>query len=74
MRGAYDKNILANFLSMKKSHTVYISFLDNRKIKCSCKSLDCKIGINFDENVMLLTDRYGNEHPMYMDKKNTKDL
>lgn len=61
---------------MPKSHIVLESYIDNRKIKCSCGKLDCKMGINFDSDpvVMLLTDKYGNEHPMKLNKTNVKQL
>lgn len=61
---------------MSKSHIVYESYIDNRQIKCSCGSEDCKVGINFDSDpdVMLLTDKFGNEHPMKLDKTNVGQL
>ena len=61
---------------MSQSHIVYESYIDNRKIKCSCGSSGCKVGINFDSDpdVMLLTDKFGNEHPMKLDKVNVREL
>ena len=61
---------------MLKSHIIYEDHIDLRTIKCSCDSPDCKIGISFDSDpeIMRLTDKYGNEHTMYLNKKNAKQL
>lgn len=57
-----------------KSYTVYPSSIDNRIVKCACGFRDCKIGVNASENGLFLTDKYGNEHLMYIDDKNSKEL
>lgn len=54
-------------------HIIYESAIDNRQMICTCGNKECKIGLNFDETddgifVMLLTDRYGNENPMFLDQ------
>lgn len=61
---------------MPKPYTVYASHIDNRQIKCACGSPDCKRGLAFDSNpaVMILTDKYGNEHSMRLDKSNVREL
>ena len=50
------------------------SNIDNRKVKCSCGKEGCKVGLNFDENVMLLTNKFGNETAMQLDKQNIDEI
>lgn len=59
-----------------ESHIIYPNSLDNRMVRCGCRKPDCKIGLNFDSspNVMLLTDKYGNEHAMHLTKENIKQI
>lgn len=73
-----------NMLKMSKIEQMFGAYvinqkspIDNRKIKSATPgSLS---GLNYDSNgdnehVLLLTDRNGNEHPMKLDKNNTKQL
>lgn len=50
------------------------SVIDVRKVKCSCGKEICKVGLNFDENVMLLTNKLGNETAMQLDKENIDEI
>ena len=63
--------------STLEPHTVYVSHIDNRMVKCSCGEKECKIGLNFDggdgKEIMRLTDRFGNEHTMYLSESNIND-
>lgn len=59
-----------------KPHIIYEDNIDCRTIKCSCGKTNCKIGISFDTepDIMWLTDKFGNEHSMYLGKENVKQL
>jgi hypothetical protein len=63
--------------STLEKHTVYVSHIDNRMVKCSCGEEKCKIGLNFDggdgKEVMRLTDKFGNEHTMCLSEQNIND-
>lgn len=56
------------------------SKIDNRVVKSTTK--ESLTGLNFDSEtvngkevtIMLLTDRYGREHPMRIDKKTAKQI
>ena len=50
--------------------------IDNRKVICACGNLECKIGINFDSepNVMLMTNKHGDDAVMYLNDENIDDL
>ncbi len=63
------------------SELVSPSYIDNRMIKCACGQPDCKIGLNFDQEedrkdrfMMRLTDKYGNEATMYVDRKTRDEI
>lgn len=60
----------------KSKFVVYLNHIDNRIIKCACGNPKCKIGINSDSdpNILFLTDKYGKEHAMHLNKENTKEL
>jgi len=55
-----------------------VSNIDNRKIECGCGDPKCKIGLNMDTtetgDILLLTDKFGNEHVMHLSKRNVSDL
>lgn len=54
--------------------TELASGIDNRMVHCSCGKKDCKVGLNFDEGVMLLTNKYGNETAMQLNKENIDEI
>jgi hypothetical protein len=60
-----------------KTHIVNIelpSSIDARKVKCSCGEQQCKVGLNFDDNVMLLTNKFGNETVMQLNIENIDEI
>ena len=59
-----------------KPHIVYEDHLDMRSIKCACGKENCKIGLSFDSDpdIMRLTDKFGNEHAMHLNKINVTQL
>lgn len=61
-----------------KTHAIYESdsSIDDRHIKCACGESRCRIGLRFDCEpvIMFLTDKYGNNHAMYLKKSTIKDL
>lgn len=63
-------------ISKSKTHVVFESFIDNRTIVCGCGNKECKIGLSFDSepDIMRLTDKYGNEHGMHLNRENIKEL
>ncbi len=58
------------------AHTIYESDIDNRDVLCGCNDEHCKIGISFDSepDIMRLTDKFGNEHAMRLNKQIAKQL
>jgi len=80
----FDKGLdylkqINNQLQNKKQLTLssildFESSIDARKVKCSCGKENCKVGLNFDENVMLLTNKFGNETAMQLDKQNIDEI
>jgi hypothetical protein len=52
-----------------------ISHIDLRKVNCACRKPDCRIGLNFDTDadnnraIMRLTNKYGEETTMYLDRQ-----
>lgn len=59
-----------------KPHIVYEDDIDCRHVKCSCGESGCRIGVSFDSepDVMRLTDKFGNQHCMHLDKKTARLL
>lgn len=59
-----------------KEHTIYESNIDCRTIICACGEPNCKIGLSFDSepSIVMLTDKFGNDHAMHLNKKNAKQI
>jgi hypothetical protein len=60
-----------------KGHKVYENTVDTRSIVCACGKEGCKIGVSFDElqrPLMYLTDKYGNDHSMTIDKDSAAQI
>lgn len=70
---------IVNQINNRKKLTIdanieFTSNIDVRKVKCSCGKEDCKVGLNFDDNAMLLTNKFGNETAMQLDKENIDEI
>ena len=63
-------------MAQSEKHIIYESNIDGRQVKCSCGKDNCKIGLIFDSEskIMMLTDKFGNEHAMYLNEKTISEI